>query len=221
LVDGLVQASARAALLVVGRARRTGSGATTSVADQVAQRSEAPVIIVPPVWATPGRTRCVTVGVDQPGHARLLEEAFRAAALERGEVTILHVWHPGGLEEAALARIGGPDWYPIEECQLRERLEKSVAAAAQRFPGIRHTVEMEPALRAPAETLAEASEWSVLVVVGRRDPAFDGDETVIGSAVSGLLDLALCPVLVVPATTLGPGPASRPTATEEPVGHQA
>lgn len=204
-VGGLVDASATAAVVVVGH-RRPEAG--SSVAVDVAQRSQAPVVIVPPVWAPAGRTRDVTVAVAAPDHSRrLVEQAFRAAALEGGELTVLHVWHPHDLRDAALARIAGPGWEPREECDRRDRLEALVSTVAADFPGVRHGVELDPALAPAADELAEASEWSVLVVVGRReatDGVADGGE---GPLLRSLVDRALCPVLVVPTAPAAPAGA--------------
>lgn len=196
-VRGLVDASATAAVVVVGHRRHGDPRGAGSIAAKVAGQAHAPVVIVPSVWAASERTRRVTVGVgDVEGSAHLLEEGFRMAELEGDEVAIVHVWRPRDLRQAALARVGGPGWEPIEECDRRAMLEKVVSVVAESFPGVRHCVELDPALVSPAEVLAEASEWSVLVVVGRHDPVLGHGEP--ESVIEPLADRALCPILVVP-----------------------
>ncbi|MFI8320331.1 universal stress protein [Streptomyces sp. NPDC085529] len=78
----------------------------------------------------------------------------------------------------------------------RRLLSETTAGRAEKYPDVRLTHEVP--VGSPVETLAEAAERVLAVVVGRRGRGgYTGMR--VGSVVHGLLHRAHCPVITIPA----------------------
>jgi nucleotide-binding universal stress UspA family protein len=172
---------ARSAVLTVVGARGVSSFHSTllgSVADQVATRAPAAVIVVRP--PDPGRRPRVgvVVAIDaSPAMATAVEFAFEEAGARGTDLTAIDAWTPGATDPAtaqqeaehvlAEALAGWPDKYPQVELFRRA------------VPG-----------RTPVRALLEEAADAELVVVGAGPP---------GSTANGLVHHAQTSVAVVPA----------------------
>lgn len=92
----LIDASASAALMVVGR---TGAGAVKafimgSVANAVVRRSSCPTVLVPTCSTSRVPTGTIVVGVDgSPASDAALNWAAAQASLRAGELVLVHAWN--------------------------------------------------------------------------------------------------------------------------------
>lgn len=186
VVDGLVDASRRARLLVLERRRagadRVGPG---GVCARVASAAGSGVVCVPSDWdggrsTRPGQT--VTVGVrDALTCAPLLAEALAVAAVRGDLLRVVHVREPEGADD------------PEDEADLA----RAVAVALKRATVMpRPQVVVETMHGAPAAALVEASRTSRLVVVGRHRPRRPHGGSSLGPVARATLRGSVCPVLV-------------------------
>jgi nucleotide-binding universal stress UspA family protein len=174
-VDALVAWSHVACLLVVGHARSD----QRSVAEQVAERSAAPVIVHRPfvVYAHPAH-RSVLVGVELPGHdGAALPFAFTEAALRGAPLTAMHVWTG---QPADRPGVGSPE-------DAGRLLSDLVAAWSTGYADVAVRREV---LRGPTagRVLAGASQEAALVVVGGHRH---------GTVGHALIEQAGCPVALI------------------------
>ncbi|HYN95320.1 MAG TPA: universal stress protein [Pilimelia sp.] len=207
LIDGsatpvLLAESRRASLLVLGDRGLGGlSGLLIgSVAVHAAAHAHCPVLVVRGAGPATGP---VVVGVDGSETAKLaVGFAFREAEYRRAElVPVLAVgsreWGPrerGPSEDAAV-----PD--------PRRTLSESLAGWRTQHPDVVVRPEVVPGH--PRHALVERSAKAQLVVLGSRGrDTFEG--LVRGSVSQALLHHSACPVAVVRATLVPPGPTDPP-----------
>ena len=179
--DALVEASRRAALVVVGtRGRgRATSLLLGSVSAAVCERAECPVAVVHgTVTADELAPGPVVVGTDGTAmSADALDFAFDLASTEGSS---LHVVHNVGRDAAH-----------VDEHQ--RALEIAIAGHEEQYPDVE--VHRHLPLSAPADTLAVLSETASAVVVGAR--AHHGPVATLGSVSRAVVERARCPVVVV------------------------
>lgn len=195
----LIEASASAELVVLGRRARPAHGiagligSLGSVADAVATHARGPVAVVPDGTHEP-RTGLVLVGLESRATSyRVLEVAAQWARDHGRELLLLHAWD-----------VAGP-WRP-EHLADAERVrevnaawEAAMADEVQRlrteFPGL--SVRTELATGTAVDALVSRSAGASLIVVGTRGlGGFAG--LLLGSTSRRVLQTAACPVIVVP-----------------------
>jgi len=189
----LVAQSRGALLLVVGHEDVLGSPAPPggSVAARVVDGSACPVIVYRPVdpERETAHPRPVLVGVD--GHAgsdHVVEFAFQEAALRGAPVWGVHVW-PGSGADGVIA--GGAIGR-----QQAARLHEAMDTWSAKYPEVptrRHLMSGRDVARA----LTRASLDAQLVVVGSARH-HDPNRPRGGETARRMIDLAGCPVAVVP-----------------------
>lgn len=193
--DALIQASERAALVVIGTRGLGGAKAKLlgSVADAVATGARGSVVVVPDEYdAAPGAP--VVVGIaDADGAANAVRFAAREALAEDRPLVGVRVWErtampPAGDPEEAGATAG----VISRETALAER---ALGALAEGSDGPRYEVRVVRG--EPAEALVEASYGAALVVVGKRGLGGVAG-LVLGSTSRAVLARAACPAAVVP-----------------------
>lgn len=185
----LLDRSARAAMLVVGRRGRGGISPTVigSLSSAVAAHAQCPVAVISGQSGTDpvSRSGPVAVGVDGSPHSLVaLETAFTEASRRGVGLVAVHVWSDtSGIEVPA-------DRRPTDDALLA----RWMAGPARRYP----RVEVERVVRtdAPARTLTAESAWAQLLVVGRRGRG-GAPGTVLGTTTVALLYAAECPLIVV------------------------
>ncbi|MER7281866.1 universal stress protein [Dactylosporangium sp. NPDC000244] len=207
--DVLRELAHGARLVVVG-----GRGTTVgddrpmgSVSQALGARADAPVLVVHAAdrWAAPDAklpsTAPVVTGFDgSDSSRRALRLAFEEAAARGVRLVVVQawphpdLWRPGSIRGGDLS---------AHECVVHEALCEATARWQAEFPLVDVEVRSEPG--EAVRTLAVASQWAGLMVVGTRCPA-DKARPDYPSVAKRLLQYAACPVLVAH----GPSKASAP-----------
>jgi nucleotide-binding universal stress UspA family protein len=182
--DAIVARSHDACLVVVGRRRAGRTGPPiASVALNVAARAACPVLVHRPLTA--GRSaagpRPVLLGVDGRDPAEsAIEFAFMEAELRGASLLAVYV---------------RPERDGMETTRHRQMLHEAIAGWADKYPEV--TVSEQVGSGADvAEALAEASRNAQLAAVGASEPGLS--RIVLGSVSQTMVQLAGCPVAVVP-----------------------
>ncbi len=202
--DALLDASARAHLVVVGSHGRSGWRrlALGSVATAVAQHATSPVVVVRDP-ETEGPRTGVLVGADATASSiPVIEFAFRMASERQLSLTVMHAyWDIAG--EQAYGRFVGEDEPGVDD--LRMMLSKSTAGLREKYPDVE--VDLQLARGLVDVVLTGDEPPRDLIVVGRRHPT-RWARLLYGSATTAVLDLARGSVAVVPEpdTTQNPEP---------------
>ncbi len=195
--DGaLVDSSAGASLLVVGRRSEHGvgrrlNGSTTSV---VAAKAACPLVSVPPSWCLADRAQHVVVGVDG---SRLGQDALAFAfemAHQRGSTLMaVQCWEvPRRWYTEAVDLGHGPgDWLERAELGLAEDL----AGWGEQFPDV-SVVRVVERAATPADALARRAVDAALLVVGSRGRG-GAPGVPLGWTARNVLANASCPVVIV------------------------
>ncbi|MEU7033729.1 universal stress protein [Streptomyces sp. NPDC046237] len=154
----------------------------------VTAKAHCPVAVVGDAEHVTQETPYLVVGVDGSESSRAaLAWAFEEADLRRCALRAVAVWQP------PVFSLHGADTLFHAERRL---LSEATAGWAEKYPDVRLTHEVP--IGSPVETLADAAEHALAVVVGRRGRGgYTGMR--VGSVVHGLLHRAHCPVITVPA----------------------
>ncbi|MEU4312139.1 universal stress protein [Nocardia sp. NPDC024068] len=185
----LLDRSARAAMLVVGRRGRGGVAPTVigSLSSAVTAYAQCPVAVISGQSGTDAvsRNKPVVVGVDGSPHSLVaLETAFAEASRREVGLVAVHAWSDtSGIALPA-------DRRPTDEALLG----RWMAGPVRRYPQVK--VERVVRTDAPARTLTAESAWAQLLVVGRRGRG-GAPGTVLGATTIALLYAAECPLVVV------------------------
>lgn len=191
----LVEASATARLVVLGRRERSGLsriflGSTSSA---VATRAHSPVVTVPSAWSPERVTGEVVVGVEDPTHtSTALTRAFEEAERRGARLTVMHTWRlPGPYDHTLTARVYEAQWREA----VVDELESSLKGLRDEFPDVAVLLDLRH--QHPAAALVGASEGADVLVLGRngRGAPFG---RYLGSVARTLLNEARCPVVVTP-----------------------
>lgn len=182
LIDGLVQLSRRARLVVLQRhgagTRRTDPRGTCA---KVASRAAVPVVCVPRGWNGRG-VGTVTVGVDDPLMCvPALRQALMEARSRDARLRILHVDLASGEDDP--------------ETEIRTALAEA-SVGLQDVPVSIEIIEGVPA----TVVLTEAMSTSELLVVGRHHPHVARGSR-LGSVARRLVRQASCPLLLLTPST--------------------
>ncbi|WP_030690697.1 universal stress protein [Streptomyces globisporus] len=154
----------------------------------VTAKAHCPVVVVGDAEHVTQETPYLVVGVDGSESSRAaLAWAFEEADLRRCALRAVAVRQP-------------PVFSPHSADTLfhaeRRLLSETTAGWAEKYPDVRLTHEVP--LGSPVETLANAAEHALAVVVGRRGRGgYTGMR--VGSVAHGLLHRAHCPVIIIPA----------------------
>ncbi|MFV6029285.1 universal stress protein [Streptomyces sp. NPDC056264] len=195
LLDGfpaaaLAALSHRAGLVVLGSrhlSRPEEFLSAGSLVVPVAAKAHCPVVVVGDAEHVTQETPYLVVGVDGSESSRAaLAWAFEEADLRRCALQAVAVWQP-----PVFTLHSGDTLFSAE----RRLLSETTAGWAEKYPDVRLTHEVR--IGSPVETLADAAEHALAVVVGRRGRGgYSGMR--VGSVVHGLLHRAHCPVVTVP-----------------------
>jgi nucleotide-binding universal stress UspA family protein len=185
----LVEASAGAALMVVGRRGEGGlrRHVVRSVSRYCATHSVSPVVIIPTGWEV-SDTASIVVGFDGSEHS----SAALRWALD---------FAPQGASLRAVAAIEVAPW--LDQGLTRERFpddvqrEEARIMAAIELVDPDHRAERDVVMRSPRQALAEASSTADLVVVGSRGHGGIA-AGLLGSVSTWMIHGTDCPVAVVP-----------------------
>ncbi|MFF9572736.1 universal stress protein [Streptomyces sp. NPDC014685] len=156
----------------------------------VTAQARCPLVVVGDAEHSTQDPSHLVVGVDGSESSRAaLALAFEEADLRHCALRAVAVWQP-------------PVFSPHRSDTLfhteRRLLAETTAGWAGKYPDVRITHEV--LVGSPVETLAEAAEHALAVVVGRRGRGgYTGMR--VGSVVHGLLHRARCPVITVPSPT--------------------
>jgi nucleotide-binding universal stress UspA family protein len=215
-VGAIVDASADAALMVVGREtrhrlERVLTGATTA---GVASRAQCPVVVVPADWrprngAEGGGT--VVVGVrrvaDVPG---LMATAYAWASAWETSITVVHAWEMSDpYRDRVEARTHTEEWQSRGE----RLLDEALADWRERHPDVQVVTSVVHGHA--ASVLSAAAQAADLMVVRRAHEHRPFDH--LGATVRALLLASPVPVEVVPAHP-GSGSGSNREADLEDTG---
>ncbi|MCZ0983229.1 universal stress protein [Streptomyces diastatochromogenes] len=153
----------------------------------VTAKAHCPVVVVGDAEHITQETPYLVAGVDGSDSSRAaLAWAFEEADLRRCALRAVAVWQP-----PVFSLHGGDTLFHAE----RRLLSETTAGWSQQYPDVRLTHEVP--IGSPVETLADAAEHALAVVVGRRGRGgYTGMR--VGSVVHGLLHRAHCPVITVP-----------------------
>jgi nucleotide-binding universal stress UspA family protein len=191
----LVEASAKACLVVVGRRALNGLERvfTGSTSTAVAARSKCPVVVVPAEWRPGEAQQLVVVGVDgSPRSQAAVALAFESAARLGASLFAVQVWEmPNWWATDGHDRTEGiAAWTQRAELMLAEDL----AGWKEEYPDV-HVVKVFERSH-PAEALVRRSNGAALLVMGARGlggvPGLQ-----LGSTARSVLAHASCPVLIV------------------------
>jgi nucleotide-binding universal stress UspA family protein len=199
-VRGIVNGSADAQLVVVGRETSHGfgrllTGATTA---GVASNAKCPVVVVPGDWrprsnAEGGGT--VVVGIRRPDDAsHLMAAAYTQATSLGATITVVHAWElPDPYIDSLEAKSHADEWQDLGEQLLTEAL----GTWRDQHPHL--TVETRVVHGHAASVLVAEAKAADLVVVRRAHEHRPFDH--LGATVRALLLASPVPVEVVPART--------------------
>ncbi|WP_370415931.1 universal stress protein [Streptomyces fradiae] len=154
----------------------------------VTAKARCPVVVVGDAEHVTQETPYLVVGLDGSESSRAaLAWAFEEADLRRCALRAIAVWQP-----PVFSLHSSDSLFHAE----RRLLSETTAGWAEKYPDVRLTHEVP--IGSPVETLADAAEHALAVVVGRRGRGgYTGMR--VGSVVHGLLHRAHCPVITVPA----------------------
>ncbi|MCG7287915.1 universal stress protein [Cellulomonas sp. ACRRI] len=146
----------------------------------------------------------VVVGYDTSAESVAAVRWAATQAVTRGwALDVVHVWGFAGQEGGG----AGESWLGREvQAQVRQVAEEGAQIAAEAAPGV--DVRAEVRHGPPARVLVDEAAQARMVVVGRRGAGVVN--ALVGSAATGVLHRARCPVVVVPA-------AARAGAARDPV----
>lgn len=135
----------------------------------------------------------VVVGYDTSAESAAAVRWAATQALSRGwELDVVHVWGFAGREGGG----AGESWLGREvQEQVRAVAEEGARIAVEAAPGVDARAEVRHG--PPARVLVDRAADARLVVVGRRGAGLV--TALVGSAATGVLHRARCPVVVVPA----------------------
>ncbi|MFH8712295.1 universal stress protein [Streptomyces zaomyceticus] len=195
LLDGFPAASLaalsnQAGLIVLGSrhlSRPEEFLSAGSLVVPVTAKAHCPVVVVGDAEHITQETPYLVVGVDGSESSRAaLAWSFEEADLRRCALRAVAVWQP-----PVFTLHSGDTLFSAE----RRLLSETTAGWAEKYPDVRLTHEVS--IGSPVETLADAAEHALAVVVGRRGRGgYSGMR--VGSVVHGLLHRAHCPVITVP-----------------------
>lgn len=172
---------------------------THSVTNAVASRARGLVVAVPDGWATPATVGRVVVGVADPDWtAATLDVAYAEASRRKAPLVVVHsTWMGGNPEAMTLNRTMITEWAD----RARSNLAASTDRRREQFPdvGVTLVVEHVP----PTELLGRYAEADDLLVIEARRH-FWAVPSHLGPVTRGLLGVAPCPVLLVPAAGTHP-----------------
>ncbi|HMD47056.1 MAG TPA: universal stress protein [Acidimicrobiales bacterium] len=186
----LIEASRRAAMLVVGSRGRGGFGGLLlgSVSHKCVGHAHTPVVVVRPSTGVTG-VRRVVVGVDGSAHS---DQAVRWAAEEAGYrnavLRIVHLWQ---FPPMGAYSVSPTDGY---ESIATQTLAAAVDLAASVDPDL--TIESETRFGSVVDGLREASVEAQLLVVGARGHGGFSD-LLVGAVGQQCAHHAPCPVVIV------------------------
>lgn len=181
LVEGLVETSRHARLVVLERRVVGGSRTDPRTSAKVASRSPVPVVCVPRDWNGRG-LGTVTVGVDDTlSCVPLLREALLAARSRGARLRILHVGLPG------------------DDGDSEDEIRSALAEAAAALEDVVVRIEII-AGGPPLAALIEAMETSELLVIGRHHPLVARGSR-LGPVARKVVRHASCPVLLLTPST--------------------
>ncbi|WP_086830432.1 universal stress protein [Streptomyces sp. NRRL B-24572] len=154
----------------------------------VAAQAHCPVVVVGDAEHVTQQPQYLVVGIDGSESSRAaLALAFEEADLRHCALRAVAAWQP-----PVFSLHGGDTLFHVE----RRLLSETTAGWGEKYPDVRLTHEVS--IGSPVETLANAAEHALAVVVGRRGRGgYTGMR--VGSVVHGLLHRAHCPVITVPA----------------------
>lgn len=154
----------------------------------VTAKAHCPVVVVGDAEHVTQETPYLVVGVDGSESSRAaLAWAVEEADLRRCALRAIAVWQP-----PVFSLHSGDTLFHAE----RRLLSETTAGWSEKYPDVRLTHEVP--VGSPVESLADAAEHALAVVVGRRGRGgYTGMR--VGSVVHGLLHRAHCPVITVPA----------------------
>lgn len=154
----------------------------------VTAKADCPVVVVGDAEHVTQEMPYLVVGVDGSESSRAaLAWAFEEADLRRSALRAIAVWQP------PVFSLHSSDTLFHAERRL---LSETTAGWAEKYPDVRLTHEVP--IGSPVETLANAAEHALAVVIGRRGRGgYTGMR--VGSVAHGLLHRAHCPVITVPA----------------------
>jgi nucleotide-binding universal stress UspA family protein len=201
LVEGaaavsLVEASAAAALLVVGSRGRGGFAGLLlgSVSRECVHRAKCPVVVVPASWDGEDRGRIVA-GVDgsEPSYAAL-HWAIAEAALRGSRLEVVNAYvYPRAVSVVGSLTSIDADMLEKSSRALLEEMVASALGAADSRPS---SVESIATSDTPASGLLAAARGADLLVVGSRGRG-EVRGLLLGSVSQQCVHHATCPVVVV------------------------
>lgn len=177
LVDGLVELSRRARLVVLQRHAVTDHSLPRATSTKVAAHAEVPVVCVPRAW-NGGGLGTVTVGVDDAlTCVPLLREALSAAHTRGARLRVVHVDLPSD-----------------ESDSLRD-IRAALVEASAGLEDVPVTIEITVGTT-PVAALVEAMATSELLVIGRHHPLIARGSR-LGPVARRVVRNAACPVLLL------------------------
>ena len=192
-VEVLLDASRRAAMLVLGTRRLSAVGAALlgSVSSAVALRAECPIVVLRGPAGDPAERAAVVAGVDgSPADADVLGFAFDHASAHGVPLQAVLCYHPDLLATMQWRAMPPP---PVD---AEVWLSESLAGWREKYPQVTvHTAVIRE--HAGAALVAESYAAYLLVVGSRTRTRRTGG--LLGSTSQTVLHHATCPVAVVPA----------------------
>ena len=189
----LRELSSRAHLMVLGR---RGLGGVTglllgSVSTDVVAHADCPVVVVPESPRTSGP---VVVAVDgSPVSSAAIDAAFEQASFLQAPLIAVHTYG-GNAGAAYFDRLHDERQQLTDEAH--EALGSQLAGALGDYPDVSVTTAVTT--EAPATQILESAADAQLIVMGSRGRGgFRG--LLLGSTSQSVLQVATCPVMVVPA----------------------
>lgn len=195
IAEALLSLGSRAFCTVLGLRGAGGlrGPAVGSVADEVAARSDRPVVLVPDGPGPAGgerRTEWVTPGVDaRDPVSAVVDFAFDAARRRGTRLHAVHAWRlPSPAERWMPYALPEEDRGAWEDQEV-QLLSDALRPWREKYPRV--DVYEDVRLQSPAAALVQASASAGLLVVGRANRA-------LGPTLRAVLERTGCPVAVVP-----------------------
>lgn len=197
-VGTLVEASAKALLMVVGARGRGGflGRVLGSVSTALPAHAQCPTVVVP-AGAEPSDGP-VVVGVDGSAHSRLSALFAAQEAAERGtSLVLLHAMQrpDGGGYLVTLRPHDVEEIFARRRAELEANLEAEAAWVRERVPGVEITSAVRIGM--PEAILRDAEDTAQLIVVGSHGRG-SLTSALLGSVSRATLHGAARPVMVVP-----------------------